>query len=386
MKRTQPESRIHGIPQAALSLLVGAAVVVSACSKAEAPRAEVVRPVRAIQVPDPAPAVLPAYTGRARAAERSKLAFEVDGRILERRVDVGDRVEKGQLLASLDPRDFQQALRAARAQAKEARAYRDRVAEARTFRAVSEQDLTDAENQLQAAEATLRIRKKALEDSELLAPHAGEVSAVYAETFQVVRPKQPVVRLLDASRLEMVIDLPENRIALAQYVKDVRVRFDAFPDLEIRAVISEIGQEASATTRTYPVTLSMDQPEGVRIQPGMTGRASARPELPEGASPPILVPASAILADGGKHHVWVLDPQQKLATRRAVTPAEATTRGVPIESGLEVGEWVAISGARSLKQGQKIEILDVIENPLRLPMPDDRGIPAGDVTVSSLEQ
>lgn len=373
--------------RAGLRLLPWVVVLATACGGDEAPAPEVARPVRAIQVPDPAPAELPAFTGRARAAKRSELSFEVGGRILERQVDVGARVEEGQLLALLDPRDFEQALRAADAQAKEARAFRNRIAGAHTSGAVSDQQLTNAESQLQSAEATLRIRQKALEDSKIVAPHAGEISAVYAETFQVVQPKQPIFRLLDTSRIEMVIDLPENRIGLAQYVEEVAVRFDAFPDREIKAQISEIGEEASATTRTYPVTLVMDQPQDARIEAGMTGRASARPELPEGReSPPLYVPASAILSGDGGPQVWVLDAKTKQATLRRVKVRDATPRGVPVEDGLRVGEWVAVSGARSLKEGQQVAILDVNTNQTRLPMPETRSISAGDATLSSLEQ
>ena len=140
-------------------LWLGVAALATACGGDEPPPPEVVRPVRAMQVPDPAPAELREFTGTARAAQRSELSFEVGGRIRERNVDVGSRVEEGELLAALDPRDFENALRAAKARAKEARATRDRVAEAHAVRAVSDQELTDAESQLQAALARLRIRR-----------------------------------------------------------------------------------------------------------------------------------------------------------------------------------------------------------------------------------
>ena len=97
---------------------------------------------------------------RARAANRSEFSFEEGGRILERHVDVGTRVRKGQPIASLDPRDFRNALRSA--EANEARAYYERVVEASKFGAVSEKELTDAESQLRSTEATLRIRRKDL--------------------------------------------------------------------------------------------------------------------------------------------------------------------------------------------------------------------------------
>ena len=91
------------------------------------------------------------------------------------------------------------------------------------------------------------------------------------ENFEDVQNKQAILRLLDDSKIEMIIDIPEHLIINAAYVKDAFVVFDAFPGREIAATIKEIGTEASSTTRTYPVTLIMDQPEDIRILPGMTG-------------------------------------------------------------------------------------------------------------------
>ena len=94
-------------------------------------------------------------------------------------------------------------------------------------------------------------------------------------TFRRCGEKQPVVRIVDASQIELIVDIPEHLISLAPLLDTAEVRFDAFPDAELVATVKEIGAEASQTTRTYPVTLVMDQPEDLRILPGMAGRARA---------------------------------------------------------------------------------------------------------------
>ena len=135
--------------------------------------------------------------------------------------------------------------------------------------------------------------------------------AKYIDNFQDVRAKQPITRLVNASRVEMVINIPENLISLSSQVRDIVVAFDAFPDLKIPAQVKEIGTEASQTTRTYPVTLIMDQPKDGEILPGMAGRANAgRIVGLEDVGKTVIVPPSALLAaEGGKSAVWVMETQ-----------------------------------------------------------------------------
>ena len=100
------------------------------------------------------------------------------------------------------------------------------------------------------------------------------MAATYVDNFQNVIAKQRILRLLDTSQIEMEVSVPEALIGLEPYVTDIRVRFKPFPDVEISARIKEISNEASITTRTYPVTIVMDQPEGAEIKPGMAEKQS----------------------------------------------------------------------------------------------------------------
>jgi RND family efflux transporter MFP subunit len=380
-------SRIRTRLHPTLVLTALATLLPPGCGGSEKPAVESVRPVRAIQVPDPTDATHREFTGRARAARRSELSFEVPGRILERPVDVGDQVRAGDLVAALDPRDYDNALRAARARRKQAQALYERVVDAHVVKAVSDQDLTDAETRLREAEADVRLRAKALEDTRIVAPHDGEITAAYVERFQVVGEKEPVLRLLDTSHIEIVVEVPENLIDLVPYVVDTKVRFDALPDVLLGARISEVGREASAVTRMYPVTLLVEIPDGVEIEAGMTGRATGRIALLEGQpNPPLVVPASAVVqGDGGASFVWVVDATTKKVTRRAVKLGARSDRGVAVEAGVKPFEWIATAGAQSLTEGQPVEILDVSHDQWRLPMPTGRSVPVRDATVSSLE-
>lgn len=331
--------------------------VLGACGGKEQPVVEVVRPVRAVKVADSEAFSGRRFSGRAKAVQEVALSFEVAGRMVERPVNVGDRVENGQLLGRLDPTDYQNALDAAVAQRAQAEAYRDRIAQAAKTGAVAEQELTNAQAAYDVAVAQVNIRKKALEDTRLHAPFAGEIAATYVEQFQNVLAKQPVMRLLDLSKIEVVFDIPESLISYTPYVRDLEVEFDAFPGRPVPARIKEVGTEATMATRTYPVTVIMDQPKGFRILPGMAGTSRGRLELPrETESSGLEIPADAVFANEGKEFVWVITGSPLTVTRREVRSQGLTSRGVRV-LGIKAGECIATAGVHHLREGQRVRIL-----------------------------
>ena len=175
-----------------LFIVLSLPAVLISCSP-EPVEEKIIRPVRAVQVGKDTSLAIRPYPGRAAATEEVDLGFEVAGTVIERPVDKGDWVKKGQLLAKLDPRDFANDLKAARAERDRAKAYFDRISIAVKSGAVSKQDLTDAQARLDVASAQVRIKQKQLDDSEIIAPFDGIIGSTYVENFQRVRPKQIVV-------------------------------------------------------------------------------------------------------------------------------------------------------------------------------------------------
>jgi len=306
------------------------------------------------------------------------LSFRVSGPLITFPVKVGDEVEQGRVLARIDPRDYQVNLsnvqgQLDRAKAKLARAESEYKRELKIFQedpgATSKaavdrkrEQRDSARADIKSLEASVAAAKDQLSYTYLRAPYKGTITATYVENFEDVRPKQAIVRLLDPSRIEMIISIPENLISNASYVTKVFVRFDAFPDREIEATIKEIGREASQTTRTYPVTLIMDQPQGIKILPGMAGKTvRVEGDLPDQVtSAGIEVPVSATFSpdESGKTYLWVIDDQTKTVKRREIKTGRLTDRGITVQEGLKAGEWVATAGAHYLREGQQVRILD----------------------------
>ena len=324
----------------------------------EKTKPEIIRPVKTMKLVKAAGFGGNKYPGRAEATTELNLGFEVSGTIKSRPVDKGDMVEEGQLLAVLDLRDFKNEIDFAVAERNRNKAYRDRIAEALKSNAVARQDLTDADARLEQSRAAVRIKQKAYEDAHIKAPFDGTVSWTYKEAGQRVQAKENVVRLLDISSIEFTVNVPEQIIPKMEYVKDITIIFDAFPDREIPARIKEVGTEASAGTRTFPVTLVINQPEDIKILPGMAGTATGDPSDMPGSSAEdeFLLPVDAFFTPDGKtHKVWLIDEATMTVKSHEVTRGRLTAQG-QYTRGLKEGMIIATAGAHTLREGQKITI------------------------------
>jgi RND family efflux transporter MFP subunit len=320
---------------------------------------EIIRPVKAIQVGDFASLAIRPYPGRAAATEEVDLGFEVSGIVTARPVNKGDEVKKGQLLAKLNPSDFINNLKAAKAERDRAKAYYDRISIAVQSGAVSKQDLTDAQARLDIADAQVKIMQKQLNDSRIIAPFNGVISATYAENYQRVSSKEIVLRLLDISRIEFTVNIPETMISNVKHVAELWIVYDAFSDRKIPATIKEIGTEASLTTRTYPVTVIMDQPDGIQILPGMAGVIGGEGKLPgDFGQNGLTVPAGAVFTPNTKKEncVWIVDPKTMTVHLRPVKTGAVATSGIVVQEGISTGDWVVTAGLHTLHEGQQVSI------------------------------
>ena len=349
---------------------VAALLPLGACDSEQVEQAEIVREVRAIEVGSEAGIGRAWFPGRAKAVQEVELAFRVGGQLASLPIEVGDEVARGDILAELDAVSYEtevQRLDATQASA-EAKLENLELNLARQEKLLenefaAEQRVDTLRSQVRQAGADIKAIAAGKRQAEidlghttLQAPFAGQVVAKYVDNFQEVREKQPVVRIVDASQIELIVDIPEHLISLAPLLDTAEVRFDAFPDAELVATVKEIGAEASQTTRTYPVTLVMDQPEDIRILPGMAGRArgsTLKEEIP--VEQRLVVPVTAVFsADEGKSFVWVVDKSSETVSRREVVTDGLGDTGIPIREGLEVGELIATAGVNFLKEGQRV--------------------------------
>ena len=358
-------------------VLVIPALLLAACEQ-KAPEPQPPRLVNAMRVADTSGLTERSFPGRARAGQEVNRSFRVSGPLITLPVNVGDEVNAGDILARIDPKDFETNLATLegqldREQAKANRAQADLTRLQNIFKEdPGATSLTAIDRALQARdsakagvrslEASVQNARDQLSYTELKAPFDGVVVETYVENFETVVAKQPILRVLDPSSIEFVVYVPENLISLEPYVTGSNVTFDALPGIEIPAKIKEVGKEASQATRTYPVTLVMEQPEGAEILPGMAGQASITSRPPDdSALVGIQVPATAVFTgdDMSKNFVWIVDESTSTLSRREVELGKLGRFGVLIKSGIEPGEWIVVKGVHSVKEGEKVRILDI---------------------------
>ncbi|MDG2304610.1 MAG: efflux RND transporter periplasmic adaptor subunit [Candidatus Binatia bacterium] len=344
-------------------LLVASGLLAGACQKPPVVVEEVVRPVKTLVVPGEGEATRSEYSGSVEASRRAEVAFEVPGRIIELPVEEGQQVTEGQMLAKLDPRDYQARLEATQAELRKAAADYERGLnlQRQDKGAIAQTQIDSYKRGVEVAEAALAVSQKSVDDTTLRAPFDGEVARRFVENFENVIAKQAVVRVQDVSELEVKVAVPERDITgrdpnatLAETTERVkpRVIITSSPDKQFPAKLKEIALVADPVSRTFEVTLSFAKPEEVNVLPGMTAKVIIDGEI---GSAGIRIPAVAVADDSGsKPYVWIIDPSTNTVSKRSVEIGDLSNQSVAILSGLDGGEEIAVSGVHYLSDGQSV--------------------------------
>lgn len=346
-------------------LALAAALVLAACSKPAAPPPAprtVIAQVVGAKPGDGANV----YSGEIRARYENDLAFRVGGKVVARYVDVGAIVKKGQPLARLDPQDAQlgadgarSALAAAEADHALAKAeverYRDLYAKKFVSQAVldaRETAFNTTKARLEQARAQLATARNQSSYTTLAAEADGVITAVSVEAGQVVAAGQTVMRFARPAEKEVVISLPESRLAELRDAKQIQVAVLAAPEKPYAGEIREVAPTADPTTRTFAVKITLLAPDDA-VKLGMTANVA----LGQRAAPETLsVPLTALTQIDGQPAVWVVDPRTSKVNLRPVTVAAYREDGATIATGLKAGEVVVTAGAHKLLAGETVRV------------------------------
>ncbi|MFO1036239.1 MAG: efflux RND transporter periplasmic adaptor subunit [Geminicoccaceae bacterium] len=355
-------------PALALPMLVlGIAALLAGCEQEQKEVVPEVRPVRTITIERQAAGVPVVLTGRIEAEDEVRLGFRLSGRMIERSVNVGDKVTAGQLIARLEPQDQNNALRAAEANLRAAQAQaaeaenefqRQRTLEERGFaaRAVYErarQARETTRSQVEAAQAQLRFARDQVSFTELHADAEGVVTEVGAEPGEVVQAGQMIVRLARENGRDAVFDVPAQVIRSAPPDPVIDVVLTEDRSIKAEGRVREVGAQADPVTRTFQVKVGLsDPPPEMRLGATVTGRM----EVDEGEV--ITVPASALTRQGQDPAVWVVNPQDDTVALRAIDVVRFEPASVVVSEGLEPGDIVVTAGVQALHPGQKVRLLE----------------------------
>jgi RND family efflux transporter MFP subunit len=345
--------------------LVVLAAVAAGCSAQSAEKHEDVRAVRSLAVGSNLGSVGASYPGEVRARYESKLGFRIGGKVSQRLVEVGARVKAGQVLMRLDPE--QEVLRnvsaTAQVDAAKSRLDQNRTDLARTealfarkFASQAELDaaklaLAESESQLANMKAQSDMARNQRAYTELVADRAGVVTAIHAEVGQVVNASSPVVMIAADGEREVVVSVPESRIAEIRDAKRMTVSLWSQPGRTYLAKLRELSPDTDDVSRTYAARVTIVEP-GPEVLLGMTATVFT-PDI-EGTKA-IRLPLTAIHDPGGKPQVWIVDPQTSRVAAPPVTLGAVEKDAVLVAEGVKPGEVVVTAGVNLLNAGQKVK-------------------------------
>jgi membrane fusion protein, multidrug efflux system len=340
-------------------------LALTACSRTEAPQ-EPIRAVKVLTVGVDKFQSEHEFAGDVRARVESRLGFRVGGKIVRRQAELGQRVKAGQVLAQLDPQDYQLAAEAARAQVAAALTNRDlAAADFKRYAALKDQNfisgaelerrettLKAAQAQLDQAKAQLASQGHQAEYTSLVADGSGVITAIEAEPGQVVSAGTPVVRIAQDGPRDVVFAVPEDKVAAIKPGSDVSVRVWA-ENVNLDGKVREVAASADPVTRTYSVKVGLEASASPPL--GATVYVSPKALSVVGA-PVIKLPTSALRKEGQGTAVWVVDKATMTVKSQPVQIATADGNDAVISGGLQPGMLVVSAGVHVLSPGQKVTI------------------------------
>jgi RND family efflux transporter MFP subunit len=358
------------LPKSLLALSIAA--IVSACSHQPPP--EPLRAVRTVEIRYDKTQETNRYFGSVQARYEVDQGFRVGGKVVSRKVDVGQKVRQGDVIAVLDDTDYklavqaaQEQLAAAEAQARQAESDRRRLDALKTDGSVSPSDDEKAQSNAKTTRAVaeadarkLDLARNRLEYTTLRASQDGVVTSVKFEVGQVVAEGQPIVSIAKEAEPEVVVNVPEDALA-AFKASRYKAWLASAPDQAFDVILRELSPQAAATTRTFRARLKPATPRPLPL--GAT--ATLVVERPAGENAAAPIPAAAITQSQGQPAVWVV--------RREGTEGVGKVDLMPVAvygyhnddvlvSGLSAGELVVAAGVQKMAPGLKVALPGVASN------------------------
>ncbi|MGA1875600.1 MAG: efflux RND transporter periplasmic adaptor subunit [bacterium] len=282
---------------------------------------------------------------------------EVDGRIINVPVQEGDLVTRGQVLARIDRRDYENQLTQAEAAYTLAKLEYDRFLKLSAMKAAPQAQLDASLAHLKETEANLASARLALERTTITAPIDGFMNRLEAKVGLLVSRSDPIAQILDTRRVKVEVGIPEADVRAIQDLKEAFVEVAAAGGKKFLGRNIFLSRQPDSSRRVYTMKLAVDNPAN-QLRPGMFARVDLIKHRYEGA---IAIPLYAVIARGDERFVYIV--QDGAARYRKIALGILDGWRVQVTEGLEPGEQVIIVGHRSLEDGQRVAVQKIVQDP-----------------------
>lgn len=356
------------LPTLLLSLIV---ILLSACTEEKQKAPTPIRPVKYQQVELHGASKNRTFSGSARTEKIINLSFRSAGIITELNIKIGQKVDKGQLLAKLDSvqarLSYEQAstqVNSTESQMNTAKLNLNRLRSLYEKGSASLSDFESAKNGFKTAQESYEAAKRGLEIQGeqikfgyIYAPDDGIIASVTAEKNENVTPGQVIAALNAGTEMEITLGLPESVINGVTENMEVEVSFTALPNQKFVAKVTEVAPAVDVNTATYPVKVALANPSDL-IKSGMASNVTFDFGNQKSEARELIVPANAVGEDSNGNFVFVIEGESDKATvkRQTVTIGHLTAEGFEIISGLNPGQKIATAGLQTLLDGQTVRL------------------------------
>ncbi|QYA14145.1 efflux RND transporter periplasmic adaptor subunit [Rhizobium sp. AB2/73] len=334
------------------------------CNEKKEEMAEVVRPVKVVEIVQADTTRKLDYSGAVRARTEMNLGFRVNGKIVERKVDIGQRVKPGDVIARMDATDYILAVRRSQADLDAAEKQVQTTELARTRAQTLFNKNVTSKSQLEQAElsheqavsardsaaSALTEAKNQVAYADLTSDMNGIVTAINADVGQVVSSGTPVITVAVDGEKEVQVAVPEMDIAQFKVGKDVKARFWSDAALVLDGKVREVSGSADQS-RTFAVRVSV--PNDPRVLLGMTATIEA---LADNTQPYVSIPLSALAQRDGQQIVWLVDRSAGTVHSRTIKVADFSDDGVRVADGLKTGDVVVAAGTQFMSENMKVKL------------------------------
>lgn len=289
-------------------------------------------------------------TGTLAAWEEATVSLEAEGRVVELRADLGDKVKKGATLARIAPENYSYRKAQADAELAAAEADLSRIDSLVQKDMATKQQFDEAKRRAGTARANADLTRKQLSDTTLRAPFDGTVARRMVNAGEYVRSGTAAFQIVQTSPLKLKLEVSEKYVGDVKVGDVVEAECDALPGKKLAGTVVRVGPAVAADTRSFPVEARFDNADEA-VKPGTFARATITTET---RTPTVLVPETAVTLFAGTPRVFVVDGGA--VHERTVELAGRHQGRAMVVKGLSQGDTVAVSGVDALSDGAQVTV------------------------------
>jgi RND family efflux transporter MFP subunit len=294
------------------------------------------------------------FTGIIRSAERAELSFRQSGKLETMRVQEGDRVSRGQVLATIDSKELTTSLNSARVEFNQANVDFERANKIfKASQAISRSALDQLKAKRDLAANKVTKAKQELENTSIIAPFSGVISQKLKSNFATVQANQPIYVMHNPDDMEVLINVPSKLFLAPVSDQKAVAEIEGLPSKRFNLTYRYFASDADPVSQTHQVVLGFDDHSGVTLLPGMSARVFA--VMTETTSPgSILIPIDAIVpSNTGSQFVWLVDPDSTVQ-QQEVDVGNILGNQIEVIEGLSINDRIVVAGVQALTSGMKV--------------------------------